>query len=64
MDTDDTNISCCANCSFYDVRTGFCRLNPPQVVISYVNNMAFPTAAWPKINMPQLDWCSNFNECI
>lgn len=53
---------CCAVCSFFDQRTGFCRLRPPQVVMTYANRMAFPTAVWPKVPMPQLDWCGEFEK--
>lgn len=54
------NTKCCLNCRFFDQRTAFCRLNPPQVVLQYVNRIAYPTAAYPKIPVPNLDWCSYF----
>lgn len=61
----DIDTKCCINCKFFDKRTSFCRLNPPQVVLQYVNRIAYPTAAYPKISVPALDWCSffeNYNE--
>jgi len=36
----------CASCKFFDSRTGFCRKNPPQVV---VNADGFYVAVFPKI---------------
>jgi len=56
----DPKAKCCFNCKFFDQRTAFCRLNPPQVVLQYVNRVAYPTAAYPKISVPFLDWCSHF----
>ena len=57
----DPNTTCCANCRWFDRRTCFCRKNPPQVVIQYVNRMAYPNAVFPKVPMPALDWCSAFD---
>ena len=51
---------CCLNCAWYCARTGFCRKFPPQVVMQYVQRMAFPVAAFPKIQVPAADWCSYF----
>lgn len=51
---------CCQTCAWYCVRTGFCRKFPPQVVMQYVDRMAFPAAAFPKIQVPSVDWCSYF----
>ena len=56
----DPTSKCCVNCMWFDQRCGFCRLNPPQVVMSYANRLAFPTAVFPKVSMPALDWCSYF----
>lgn len=53
---------CCANCKWFDERCGFCRFNPPQVVMQYVNRMAYPNAVFPKVSMPTLDWCSKFEK--
>lgn len=57
---DETNI-CCFNCKYFCQRTGFCRKNPPQIIVQYINRSAFPTAVFPKIAVPALDWCSEFN---
>lgn len=51
---------CCLNCRWYCGRTGFCRKFPPQVLMQYVNRTAFPTAAFPKVSVPAIDWCSYF----
>lgn len=56
------NGKCCLNCRWYCERTGFCRKFPPQVCMTYVNRMAFPTAAFPKVSVPTLDWCSYFEK--
>lgn len=58
----EENTKCCQNCKFYDERTGFCRYNPPAIIMSYVNRMTFPNAVFPKISMPALDWCSKFED--
>lgn len=56
----DPDAKCCFNCRWYCGRTGFCRRFPPQVVMQYVERMAFPTAAFPKIQVPGIDWCAYF----
>ena len=56
----DPKQKCCFNCKWFEQRTCFCRLNPPQVVLQYVNRIAYPSSAFPKISVPALDWCSNF----
>ena len=52
--------ACCLRCRWHCPRTGFCRRFPPQVVMQYVDRVAFPVAAFPKIQVPALDWCSYF----
>lgn len=56
----DEKSTCCYNCRYFCHRTGFCRKNPPQVVLQYVNRSAFPTAVFPKVPVPALDWCGQF----
>lgn len=58
----DADSVCCCNCRYFCHRTGFCRKNPPQVIVQYVNRSAFPTAVFPKISVPALDWCSYFEK--
>lgn len=57
----DTNQKCCFNCEWYEERSGFCRKNPPTPIPSYIKGVGNITnSAFPKINMPALDWCSFF----
>lgn len=56
----DEKSTCCFNCRYFCNRTGFCRKNPPQVIVQYINRSAFPTAIFPKIAVPAIDWCGNF----
>lgn len=56
------NTLVCANCKFFEVRTGFCRKDPPQIIQTYIKSVGTVTnAVWPKIPFPELDWCSNFD---
>lgn len=48
----------CASCKFFDSRTGFCRKDPPQVV---VNADGYYVAVFPKIQLPFLDFCFCFS---
>lgn len=50
----------CINCIFFEARTGFCRKNPPVPITVQDNNKTFITPAFPKIQMPNLDWCFEF----
>lgn len=64
MNTSETlNKETCVNCKFFEVRTGFCRKNPPQIIQSYIKSVGTVTnAVWPKIPFPELDWCSDFED--
>lgn len=48
---------CCAKCKFFDKRTSFCRANPPVVSSTNVNNRIIYSTNFPKIQMPNLDFC-------
>jgi len=56
----DKNMKCCLNCKWFESRTCFCRLLPPQIVLQAFNNIAYPSSVFPKISVPNLDWCSKF----
>lgn len=56
----DEKSKCCFNCKWFETRTCFCRLNPPQIVLQRLNAMSYPSSIFPKISVPNLDWCSNF----
>lgn len=47
----------CANCKFFEERTKFCRKNPPQANVVYENGKTFFTSTFPKIQMPEIDFC-------
>lgn len=57
---------CCKNCKFFEERTHFCRLNPPQPLIFPVKNkgnnidLVYVAAKFPVINKPNIDFCSHF----
>ena len=51
---------CCKNCRAFDPRTGFCRALPPQVVLISGNL----TSKFPKIEMPNLDYCEHFEQVV
>lgn len=56
----DENMKCCLNCKWFEQRTCFCRFQPPQIVLQAFNNIAYPASVFPKISVPNLDWCSKF----
>ena len=60
IDDIDPKKMCCFNCKFFETRTGFCRLNPPQIINLYVAGNTYPSANFPKIQMPDLDYCYQF----
>lgn len=47
---------CCINCYYFEKDTGFCRVNPPQVV---VQGMYYNTK-FPIPELPQKDYCGEF----
>lgn len=54
----------CTNCAYYhstdkDRLAGECRIYPPKVAFSVVQNESISTASnWPKVDA--LDWCGQF----
>jgi hypothetical protein len=55
----------CKNCKFFEERSKFCRLNPPQPVVTYEdeNSMSYKIKSmFPTIHYPDIDWCSYFKE--
>lgn len=50
-------IKKCSTCKFFESRSGFCRKNPPQVI---VNADGYYVAAFPKIAFPMLDFCFEY----
>ena len=57
----DPKTRCCANCKYCQLRTGFCRYNPPQIIQNYIESVGTVTnAVWPKIPYPAIDWCGKF----
>ena len=52
-----TNKRKCSTCKYFQSRCGFCRKNPPQVV---VNADGFYVAVFPKIAFPMLDFCFEY----
>lgn len=51
---------CCLNCKFFESRTCFCRLNPPVPMNVIIGSCSVTTSNFPRINMPNLDWCGKF----
>ena len=56
----DREATCCANCRWFDPRPCFCRLNPPVPMSVSIGGYQVTTSNFPKINIPSIDWCSNF----
>lgn len=54
----------CINCKFFEKRTRFCRLNPPQPVIIDNGNGLITSSKFPVITKPESDWCAQFNKQI
>ena len=50
----------CKTCKFFELRTGFCRKNPPNVLLIPTNNDTFINSVFPKIGYPELDWCGEW----
>lgn len=53
----EQNSRKCATCKFFESRSGFCRKNPPQVI---VNADGYYVAVFPKIAFPLLDFCFDY----
>jgi len=58
----------CQNCKHFEVRTKFCRLNPPQPImfissedsILYKEGPSYCSSKYPTIVKPDLDYCSHW----
>lgn len=58
----DPKTKCCLNCKWFEERTGFCRANPPTPFPMYIKNVGnINSSAFPKISIPELDWCRLFD---
>ena len=53
---------CCLRCKYFEVRTGFCRFNPPTPVVTQTKTGSYITSVYSKVNYPQLDWCQKFEK--
>ena len=53
---------CCQDCKFFEERTRFCRKNPPMSVIMVDHGKSFMSSSFPKIQMPQIDFCFSFEK--
>lgn len=60
----DPNKVCCANCKFWEERTGFCRKNPPKPIQVTAGKNPYCIGMFPKIGMPYLDFCYEFIQNI
>lgn len=50
----------CKKCMFFQERTGFCRLNPPEPVVIHKDGQEHITFVFKKIPMPNVDFCFKF----
>jgi hypothetical protein len=57
----EENKNCCQNCEFFEPRTSFCRRYPPTPMIINVGGVQVTTSNFPKISIPDVDWCGEFN---
>lgn len=54
------NQICCLICKYYEIRSQFCRKNPPIPTIVPDKYGAHMMSAFPKISCPNFDFCSYF----
>ena len=55
------NQCCCANCEYWEERSGFCRIDPPkpqQMTPARPGQSPYFISVFPKISMPLRDYCS------
>lgn len=57
-------IDHCCKCKYFEVRTHFCRKYPPTPLTVIENNKSFYTSTFPKIQLPELDYCFEFDPII
>jgi hypothetical protein len=60
------NKKCCLNCSHFEERSSFCRLNPPVPVVVYEEDENNETVSkiksmFSSIHLPNVDFCSQFD---
>ena len=49
----------CITCAYFEERSGFCRVNPPQpITIKDSQGRSCVTSVYPVIKKPMIDWCS------
>lgn len=48
----------CETCAYFEARTKFCRRNPPVPIQATDGEKTYMTSTFPKIQMPQLDFCA------
>lgn len=53
---------CCFNCRYFEERNNFCRFNPPIPMNILVAGCSVTTSNFPRISMPNLDWCGKFEK--
>lgn len=54
----DESKKSCVTCCWYEGRSSFCRLNPPQIML---DKDGYYVTCWPKITCPMLDYCSHYD---
>jgi len=53
----------CVNCKYFESRTKFCRRFPPVVVlVKGADGVDHVTSKFPKIGMPEVDYCHEMVE--
>ena len=50
----------CETCAHFEARTKFCRRNPPVPIQITEDKKTYITSTFPKIQMPQLDFCAEY----
>lgn len=53
---------CCQKCKFFEQRNSFCRFYPPTPMTINVSGIQVTTSNFPKITIPDVDWCGQFQE--
>jgi hypothetical protein len=60
LNRNDVIDTCCQNCKFFECRNNFCRRYPPTPMIINVGGVQVTTSNFPKITIPDVDWCGEF----
>lgn len=53
---------CCHNCKYFEERNNFCRFNPPVPMNIMIADCQVTTSNFPRISMPNIDWCGRFQK--